>query len=150
MLRFLRIRHLAVIDAAEVEFGPGFNVLTGGPMPSTELRMATGMDGAAGSARFSRVLTELGRGLVVTGYGGLTLTQGSTAGVICAALNTDLGAIGLDITHASTQLESQPNRNGQSAPQSRPRSADSREASSRSATPPDSRDGGIAWPRTGH
>lgn len=29
MLRFLRIRRLAVIDAVEVEFGPGFNVLTG-------------------------------------------------------------------------------------------------------------------------
>src|ERR1700746_3098499 len=29
MLRFLRISHLAVIDAAEVEFGPGLNVLTG-------------------------------------------------------------------------------------------------------------------------
>src|ERR1044072_9400479 len=29
MLRFLRITHLAVIDAAQVEFGPGFNVLTG-------------------------------------------------------------------------------------------------------------------------
>src|SRR5438067_333175 len=29
MLRFLRIRHLAVIDAAEVEFEPGLNVLTG-------------------------------------------------------------------------------------------------------------------------
>jgi DNA repair protein RecN (Recombination protein N) len=29
MLRFLSIRHLAVIDAVEVEFGPGFNVLTG-------------------------------------------------------------------------------------------------------------------------
>src|SRR6185369_2776583 len=29
MLRFLRITHLAVIDAAEVEFGPGLNVLTG-------------------------------------------------------------------------------------------------------------------------
>src|SRR5471030_1145113 len=29
MLRFLSIRHLAVIDAAEVEFGPGLNVLTG-------------------------------------------------------------------------------------------------------------------------
>ncbi len=29
MLRFLRIRNLAVIDAAEVEFEPGFNVLTG-------------------------------------------------------------------------------------------------------------------------
>jgi DNA repair protein RecN (Recombination protein N) len=29
MLRFLRIRNLAVIEAAEVEFEPGFNVLTG-------------------------------------------------------------------------------------------------------------------------
>src|SRR5438034_11287947 len=29
MLRFLRIRRLAVIDSVEVEFGPGFNVLTG-------------------------------------------------------------------------------------------------------------------------
>ena len=29
MLRFLRITHLAVIDEAEVEFEPGFNVLTG-------------------------------------------------------------------------------------------------------------------------
>ena len=29
MLRFLRIRHLAVIDAVEVEFDPGLNVLTG-------------------------------------------------------------------------------------------------------------------------
>src|SRR2546423_6096964 len=29
MLRFLRIRHLAVIDAVDVEFDPGFNVLTG-------------------------------------------------------------------------------------------------------------------------
>jgi DNA repair protein RecN (Recombination protein N) len=29
MLRFLKISHLAVIDAVEVEFDPGFNVLTG-------------------------------------------------------------------------------------------------------------------------
>src|SRR5215204_2430707 len=29
MLRFLRIRHLAVIEAVDVEFEPGFNVLTG-------------------------------------------------------------------------------------------------------------------------
>src|SRR2546428_8929688 len=29
MLRFLRIQHLAVIDSVEVEFEPGFNVLTG-------------------------------------------------------------------------------------------------------------------------
>jgi DNA repair protein RecN (Recombination protein N) len=29
MLRFLRIRHLAVIDSVEVEFNPGLNVLTG-------------------------------------------------------------------------------------------------------------------------
>src|SRR6476660_7087227 len=31
MLRFLRIEHLAVIDALEVEFDPGLNVLTGEP-----------------------------------------------------------------------------------------------------------------------
>src|SRR5215207_11688162 len=29
MLRFLRIQHLAVIDRLELEFAPGFNVLTG-------------------------------------------------------------------------------------------------------------------------
>src|SRR5204862_6550441 len=29
MLRFLKIRRLAVIDSVEVEFGPGLNVLTG-------------------------------------------------------------------------------------------------------------------------
>src|SRR5215203_5673024 len=29
MLRFLRIRRLAVIDSVEVEFDPGLNVLTG-------------------------------------------------------------------------------------------------------------------------
>src|ERR1700688_3934895 len=29
MLRFLRIKHLAVIDSAEVEFGAGLTVLTG-------------------------------------------------------------------------------------------------------------------------
>src|SRR5438552_16637418 len=29
MLRFLRIRHLAVIDSVEVEFDPGLNVLNG-------------------------------------------------------------------------------------------------------------------------
>lgn len=29
MLRFLRIRHLAIIDAAEIDFEPGLNVLTG-------------------------------------------------------------------------------------------------------------------------
>ena len=29
MLRFLRITNLAVINSAEVEFGPGLNVLTG-------------------------------------------------------------------------------------------------------------------------
>src|SRR3954464_4956686 len=29
MLRYLKVSHLAVIDAAEVEFDPGLNVLTG-------------------------------------------------------------------------------------------------------------------------
>lgn len=51
---------------------------------------------------------------MVTGYGGLTLTQGYAAAVAGAALNTDYGAFGADVTHASTRLQDQPGRNGQS------------------------------------
>src|SRR5438067_4086306 len=75
MLRFLRIRHLAVIDAAEVEFEPGLNVLTGetgagksilveavglllGGRASGDL-VRTGEDGAAIEAIFERAGEEL-------------------------------------------------------------------------------------------
>jgi hypothetical protein len=44
-------------------------LLSAGPLPSSALRRTLGMDGRAGQARFDRAVAELGRGLVVTGYG---------------------------------------------------------------------------------
>ena len=52
---------------------------------------------------------------LLTGYGGLMGTSSYTAAVGGIGLNTDLGAIGFDLTHARTQLRNEPDRNGQSA-----------------------------------
>ncbi|WMD18510.1 fimbria/pilus outer membrane usher protein [Achromobacter seleniivolatilans] len=51
---------------------------------------------------------------LVTGYGGVTAAQGYAAAVAGAALNTDFGAFGLDVTHATTKLSTEPDRSGQS------------------------------------
>ncbi|WP_367351618.1 fimbria/pilus outer membrane usher protein [Achromobacter animicus] len=51
---------------------------------------------------------------LVTAYGGLTAAQGYGAVLGGAALNTDFGAFGLDITQAATRLPKEKNRNGQS------------------------------------
>ena len=45
MLRFLSISRLAVIDAVEVEFGPGFNVLTGETGAGTATQIGVGSMG---------------------------------------------------------------------------------------------------------
>src|SRR5881628_2474128 len=75
MLRFLRIQHLAIIDSIEMEFDPGFNVLTGetgagksilveavglllGGRASGDL-VRTGEDGAAIEAIFENAGEEL-------------------------------------------------------------------------------------------
>jgi len=50
----------------------------------------------------------------VTGYGGLTYANGYLAAVAGAALNTPLGAFGLDVTHARTSASGQPLQSGQS------------------------------------
>ncbi len=50
----------------------------------------------------------------ITGYGGLVLAENYMSAVAGTALNTDFGAFGADITHASTRLTNQPDRNGQS------------------------------------
>ncbi|MDM0031936.1 fimbria/pilus outer membrane usher protein [Variovorax sp. J22P271] len=52
---------------------------------------------------------------LLTGYGGLTVAQGYSAGLAGLALNTDYGAVGFDITQAGTRLQNQPDRNGHSA-----------------------------------
>ncbi|WP_313369011.1 fimbria/pilus outer membrane usher protein [Achromobacter animicus] len=51
---------------------------------------------------------------LVTAYGGLTGAQGYAAVMGGAALNTDFGAFGLDVTQAATRLPKEKNRNGQS------------------------------------
>ncbi|WP_454757023.1 fimbria/pilus outer membrane usher protein [Cupriavidus campinensis] len=51
---------------------------------------------------------------LITGFGGVTVAQDYASGVIGAALNTRFGALGADITHASTRLRNEPDRHGQS------------------------------------
>ncbi len=51
---------------------------------------------------------------LVTAYGGLTGAQGYGAVLGGAALNTDFGAFGLDVTQAATRLPKEKNRTGQS------------------------------------
>ncbi len=50
----------------------------------------------------------------VTGYGGIVAAKGYAAGLVGAALTTDLGAFALDVTGARTQLPNQPDRSGHS------------------------------------
>ncbi len=49
-----------------------------------------------------------------TGYGGFVASPHYIAGLLGAALNTDYGAFGADITHATTWLVNEPSRSGQS------------------------------------
>ncbi|MCP3717687.1 fimbria/pilus outer membrane usher protein [Paraburkholderia sp. CNPSo 3281] len=51
---------------------------------------------------------------LLTGYGGVTIAEGYAAAVIGTALNTPIGAFGLDLTQSSASLGSQPSRSGQS------------------------------------
>jgi outer membrane usher protein len=51
---------------------------------------------------------------LITGYGGFVATDGYMAAQVGAALNTDFGAFGFDITQAATHLDNQPDHNGQS------------------------------------
>ncbi|MBB3013284.1 fimbria/pilus outer membrane usher protein [Cupriavidus alkaliphilus] len=51
---------------------------------------------------------------MVTGYGGATLSENYGAVMMGAALNTDYGAFGADVTYARTRLENEPDRDGQS------------------------------------
>ncbi|WP_175995514.1 fimbria/pilus outer membrane usher protein [Burkholderia stabilis] len=50
----------------------------------------------------------------ITAYGGIQAAEGYLAGALGASLNTELGAVGLDITQSNTRLPNQSNRSGQS------------------------------------
>lgn len=51
---------------------------------------------------------------LLTGYGGVLLAQNYYSALAGVALNTDYGAFGLDVTHATTRLKEEPDRSGQS------------------------------------
>ncbi|WP_200811060.1 fimbria/pilus outer membrane usher protein [Pseudogulbenkiania subflava] len=50
----------------------------------------------------------------LTGYGGLLAAQDYSAAALGTALNTPLGAVGMDVTQSWTRLQKQPDRNGYS------------------------------------
>jgi outer membrane usher protein len=51
---------------------------------------------------------------LITGYGGFVASPDYLAAQLGVALNTNYGAFGVDVTQASTHLDHEPNRNGQS------------------------------------
>lgn len=51
---------------------------------------------------------------LLTGYGGVLASEGYWSALGGLAMNTDFGAIGLDVTHAATRLATEPDRSGQS------------------------------------
>jgi outer membrane usher protein len=51
---------------------------------------------------------------LLTGYGGVQIAEGYVAEGAGIALNTGLGAMGIDLTHATTRLPEQPDRTGDS------------------------------------
>lgn len=60
-------------------------------------------------ATWQRGLTNL-----LTGYGGVTFAQGYLSAMAGAVLNTSWGAIGMDVTHASTSIPRERRYSGQS------------------------------------
>ncbi|KVL47678.1 fimbrial protein [Burkholderia cepacia] len=60
-------------------------------------------------ATWQRGLTNL-----LTGYGGVTFAQGYLSAMAGAVLNTSLGAVGVDVTHATTSIPGERRHSGQS------------------------------------
>src|SRR5260370_24226440 len=83
MLRFLRIKHLAVIDSVEVEFDPGLNVLTGETGAGKSILVEA--VGLLLGGRASGDLVRTGEGFAAieaifeSGGGGRPVARGSTA-----------------------------------------------------------------------
>lgn len=67
-----------------------------------------------GHAPFAQATWQRGINNLVTGYAGVSLSQGYAAAMIGAALNTRLGAFGADVTQAMTSLPGTGRYNGSS------------------------------------
>ncbi|PLQ00499.1 fimbrial biogenesis outer membrane usher protein [Cupriavidus pauculus] len=102
------------VHASKVPYAAAVNALrpgrtrysvTGGWYRSTE---------TDGNPFLIQATVQHGFSNLFTGYAGATLAEDYTAGLVGVAMNTDLGALGADVTHARTQLAHQPGRSGQS------------------------------------
>ncbi len=63
---------------------------------------------------FMQATVQRGISNLFTGYGGVLAAENYLSAVLGMALNTPFGALGADLTHASTRLVNQPDRSGQS------------------------------------
>ncbi|PRG36935.1 fimbria/pilus outer membrane usher protein [Burkholderia multivorans] len=66
------------------------------------------------SPLFMQATWQRGFTNTLTGYGGVTVAEGYVSAMLGGALNTSLGAIGADVTHASTQVPGERRYSGQS------------------------------------
>lgn len=63
---------------------------------------------------FAQATYQRGLSNMFTGYGGILVAENYFSAVAGLALNTEYGAFGADVTHASTRLTNLPDREGQS------------------------------------
>ena len=63
---------------------------------------------------FTQASWQYGFSNAVTAYGGATLAKGYASPMVGAVLNTEWGAFGLDLTHASTRIPQDRSHSGQS------------------------------------
>ncbi|HEM7891539.1 fimbria/pilus outer membrane usher protein [Burkholderia cepacia] len=63
---------------------------------------------------FAQATWQRGVTNLLTGYGGVTFAQGYLSAMAGAVLNTSLGAVGVDVTHATTSIPGERRYSGQS------------------------------------
>lgn len=68
----------------------------------------------SGNPLFAQATWQRGLSNLITGYGGVTVAEGYASVLMGAAFNTSLGAVGADITYASTSIPGAKRYNGSS------------------------------------
>ncbi|MFJ4292400.1 fimbria/pilus outer membrane usher protein [Cupriavidus sp. NPDC089707] len=98
-----RVPYAAAVNALRA--GSTRYTVTGGVYRNTSVHSTPAMFQATFKHGFTNTLT---------GYGGLTGAENYYSGQVGVGLNTDYGAFGLDVTHATARFKTLSERNGQS------------------------------------
>lgn len=102
------------VHVSRVPYAPAVNALRAG---STRYSLAAGQyrdPTSAASPLLLQGTLQHGFTNLLTGYGGVLASEGYAAIGAGMALNTDYGAVGLDLTHATTRLREHPDQDGES------------------------------------